>query len=337
MSLSTLLAVPLAALALFGAAGIGRAAEPLEIRVGWFAAPPALTPFLFAKPGLARHQGESYVFTPVRLDGAASAVEALRSGAVEVTTLAFTALGPAIGEAGLDDLEILADVAEDGVAGHYSSEFMVLKDGPITTVAQLKGKVLASDGPGGVLDLAMRAMLHANGLEAERDYTTLAAPAADMPALLQSGKADLVALVPRFAHTLRTRTTARTLFTEMEAMGTAQTLLLAARGAWVAQHRPALNDFFEDALRATRWFLDPSNRGEAVGIVADFTGEPPAAFADWIFTRRDYFRHPGLRPNLQALQRNLQVQKALGFLKAEVDLTRHADLGFVEEAGKRVQ
>jgi NitT/TauT family transport system substrate-binding protein len=214
---------------------------------------------------------------------------------------------------------------------------MVLKDAPITTVAQLKGKVLATDGPGGVLDLAMRAMLHANGLEAGRDYTTVAAPFAEMAGLLAVGKADLVAMVPRFAHTAQTRTAARTLFTEMEAMGTAQTLVLAGRGAWVAQHRPALQDFFEDAVRATRWFLDPANRAEAVRIVADVTGEPAETFAGWIFTRRDYFRHPGLRPNLQALQRNLQVQKALGFLKTDVDLARHADLAYVDEAARRVQ
>jgi NitT/TauT family transport system substrate-binding protein len=323
-------------LALIAAAGLARAAEPVPIRVGWFAAPPALIPFLFAKPGVARHEGESYAFEPVRLEDAAAAVEALRSGKVDLATLAHVSLGAAI-EAGIDDLKIIADVAEDGVAGHYATEFMVAKDGPITTVAQLRGKVLASDGPGGLVDLALRAMLHANGLEAGRDYTILAAPLAEMAPLLEAGKADLVAMVPPFAHAPRTRITARTLFTEMEAMGTAQMLMLAARGGFIAQHRAALFDFVEDAVRATRWFLDPAHHGEAVRIVADAAGEPPETFAGWLFTRRDYFRHPGLRPNLQALQRNLQMQKALGLLGTEVDVTQHADLAFVEEAARRVQ
>ena len=40
-------------------------AEPVKIRAGWVVAPASLIPVLFAKQGLARHQGKSYVLEPV--------------------------------------------------------------------------------------------------------------------------------------------------------------------------------------------------------------------------------------------------------------------------------
>ena len=36
-------------------------AEPVKIRAGWVVAPASLIPVLFAKQGIARHQGKSYV------------------------------------------------------------------------------------------------------------------------------------------------------------------------------------------------------------------------------------------------------------------------------------
>ena len=41
----------------------------------------------------------------------------------------------------MDDLRVISDEIQDGVAGHGTNEFMVLNDGPVKTVADLKGKV----------------------------------------------------------------------------------------------------------------------------------------------------------------------------------------------------
>ena len=120
-------------------------------------------------------------------------------------------------------------------------------------------------------------------------------------------------------------------------MGETQTTLMAARAPFIERNRAALVDFFEDWQRATRWFLDPRNRAEALAVLARFTRQPESVYADWAFTRRDYYRDPEVRPNLKALQSNLAVQKQLGFLKADIDVGRYADLSLVEEAAKRAK
>jgi NitT/TauT family transport system substrate-binding protein len=127
----------------------------------------------------------------------------------------------------------------------------------------------------------------------------------------------------------------RTLFTIKDAMGETQTTLMAARQEFITKNHAALVDFFEDLQNATRWYLDPGNHDEAVAIAARFTKSPPALYADWLFTKKDYYHDPDGRPNLTALQHNLKDQKDLGFLKIDIDVTKYADLSLVDEAAKR--
>ncbi len=118
-------------------------------------------------------------------------------------------------------------------------------------------------------------------------------------------------------------------------MGETQTTLMAARKPFIDKNRAALVDFFEDVQRATRWYLDPANHDEAVDIIARFTKQPKAEFAGWVFTKDDYYHDPDARPNLTALQSNLRDQKALDFLKIDIDAAKYADLSLVDEAAKR--
>ncbi len=78
----------------------------------------------------------------------------------------------------MDDVRVISNNFEDGYDGYYSNEFAVLADGPIHKVEDLKGKVIASDAAGSAVDVAIRAMLHQYGLEANRDYTIIEAPCA---------------------------------------------------------------------------------------------------------------------------------------------------------------
>ena len=57
---------------------VGRAgAEPIKIRAGWVVAPASLIPVLFAKQGLARHQGKSYVLEPVYFSASPAQITAM--------------------------------------------------------------------------------------------------------------------------------------------------------------------------------------------------------------------------------------------------------------------
>ena len=44
-----------------------------------------------------------------------------------------------------------------------------------------------------------------------------------------------------------------------------------------------------------------------------------------------------MMPNLDALQKNVDLTKDLGFVKTSVDVKAHSDLSLVQEAAKRLK
>jgi sulfonate transport system substrate-binding protein len=317
-----------------GGRGLAQTA-PLKIRVGWVVVPASTAPLVLEKKDLLKHYGQSYVAEATRFAGTPPVITALAAGELDIGPLAFASFGLAIENANLTDLRVIADEIQDGVAGHGTNQFMVLKDGPVKTIADLRGKVLATNAMGSAVDIAMRAMLRRGGLEANKDYTVVEAPFPAMRAMLAERKADLISAVPPFSLDPDLGAIARTLFTQKDAFGVTQLTMWTARTAFIKQNRPALVDFLEDTLRAIRWYIDPKNHDEAAAIVARLNKAPPERMG-WAFTDRDQFRDPNGTPNLAALQSNLQQQKEVGLLKGDIDVKKYSDLSMVEEAAKRL-
>jgi sulfonate transport system substrate-binding protein len=323
-----------AMLATGGARALAQAA-PVKIRVGWVVVPASLAPLILAKKDILKHFGQSYIAEATRFEGTPPVITALAAGELDIGPLAFSSFGLAVQNAHLDDLRVISDEIQDGVVGHGSNEFMVLKDGPVKTVADLKGKVLATNAMGSAVDIAMRAMLRRSGLEANKDYTIVEAPFPAMRAMLAEKKADLISAVPPFSLDPDLRALANTLFTQKDAFGITQLTMWTTRTGFIQQNRAALVDFLEDCVRAIRWYTDPKNHDEAVAVVAKLNNAPPAR-VDWAFTGRDQYRDPNGTPNLGALQSNLQQQKTVGLLNTDIDVKKYSDLSMVEEAAKRL-
>ena len=71
-------------------------------------------------------------------------------------------------------------------------------------------------------------------------------------------------------------------------------------------------------------------------IAARVTKQPAAQF-DWLFTKRDTYRDPNMMPNLDALQKNVDLTRDLGFVRSSLSVKQIADLSIVEEAAKRLK
>jgi NitT/TauT family transport system substrate-binding protein len=324
-----------------GAAAVGSGRSvvaqvaPLKIRVGWVVVPASAAPLVLEKKDILKHYGVSYTAEATRFAGTPPVITALAAGELDVGPLAFSSFALAIQNARMDDLRIICDEIQDGVAGHGSNEFMVLADGPVKSIDDLKDKVLATNAMGSAVDIAMRAMLRRKGLEANKDYTIVEAPFPAMKAMLAEKKADLISAVPPFSLDPDLRGIAKTLFTQRDAFGITQLTMWTARTPFIAQNRAALVDFLEDSVRAIRWYTDPKNHEEAVAVVAKLNNAPLAR-VDWAFTARDQYRDPNGTPNLGALQDNLKQQKAVGLLNDDIDVNRYSDLSMVSEAAKRL-
>jgi ABC-type nitrate/sulfonate/bicarbonate transport system substrate-binding protein len=321
----------LCALAFAGAAK----ADPLKIREGWVA-PGNWGSIWLQKKDLAKHFGQSYVMEPVHYAGTPPMVTALATNEVEVANLAYSTLGIAVENAGLDDLRVICDEFQDGVTGYYSQEYMVLKDSPIQKIEDLKGKVLATNAEGSAVDVAMKAMLHKHGLENKRDYTVVEAPFPAMKAMLAEKKVDLIPAVLPFSYDPELQKIARDLFVQKDAIGITDMVVWQARKPFIDKNRAVMVDFMEDTLRIVHWYLDPANHDAATQILADLVKRPQATF-DWAFTNRDVYHDHNLMPNLGALQKNIDMTRDLGFIKSSFDVKAYSDLSLVEEAAKRLQ
>ena len=320
----------------FCSASAAQSADPVKIRLSWVAPVTNWASIMLEKKELAAHLGKSYTLEPIRYPGTPPMVTALANGELEVANLAYSTLAIAIQNAGMDDLRIIADEFRDGVEGYYSQEYMVLADGPIRKVEDLKGKVVMSNAAGSAIDVAMRAMLRKHGLEDKRDFTVVESPFPTMRAMLSEKKVDLIPAVIPFSYDPELRKIGRTLFIQRDAIGVTDMIVWTARKPFIDKNRAAMVDFLEDTLRITRWFLDPANHKEVMEIAGRLTKQPPERY-DWLFTKRDAYHDPSMLPDLAALQKNVDMTRDLGFVRSNLDVKQHANLGMVEEAAKRLK
>ena len=327
------------AVAVFGAGAFeaARAADPVKIRLSFVVPGSNTASLLMEKKELAKHLDKSYRLEITRFAGTPPMITALAAGELDIANLAYPTLPIAIQNAGIDDLRVISDDFQDGNPGHYSNEFMVLKDGPIKKVADLKGKVVATNAAGSGVDIAMRAMLRKSRLEDKRDYTVVEAPFPTMRAMLGEKKVDLIPAVLPFSFDPELTKIGHSLFTTRDAVGVSQFVMWSARKSFLDKNRAAMVDLMEDTIRIMRWYLDPANHKEAVEIAARLTKQPPERFASWIFTDKDYYRDRSLVPDIAALQRNVDLTRDLGFVKASFDVSKFSDLSIVQEVAKRLQ
>jgi len=333
-----LLTALFAACALVSAAPSARADDPFTLRAAWAAVPGQLFPVLMQLKDVLKHYGKSYIVAPIRAPGSGPQTTALATGDINLAYFAPSAFALAIQNAHMDDLELIGEATRDGHDDYYTRQFAVKGDSPIQKIADLKGKVIGDNSIGGAMDLGMRYAMHRAGFEDKRDYSVVEIEFPNMLAALSASRVDLGFLTTPFSIVPVKTGAVRVLFTMKDAMGGETELtIIAARRDFIAAHRAVLVDYFEDTQRAMRWILDPANRPAALQLVSDFTKQPVATYADWLFTKGDDFHAPDARPNVAAMQKNLDIQKELGLLKIDIDVKAHTDLSMIDEATTRLR
>ncbi|MGZ3411757.1 MAG: ABC transporter substrate-binding protein [Xanthobacteraceae bacterium] len=313
----------------------------MKIRLSYIVPVSNWATMIAKKPELAKHLGKSYNLEIVHFNSTPLLITALNAGELEIANLGFTTLPIAITNAGMNDLRIISDELQDGVAGYYSNEMLVRKDGPIKTFEDLKGKVIATNGAGSGTDIPLRVMLAKHGLQDKRDVTIIETQIPAMPAMLAESKVELIVLPLPFTANPAVRAATRTLATTGDAMGIGQLGMWVAREGFIAKNRAALVDFMEDALRIERWYMDPANHDEAVKIAVEITKAPAERWNSWLFKKDgqggDYYRNPEGKPDIDALQKSIDVQVQYGFAKEKIDVKKFVDLSVVEDAAKRLK
>ncbi len=323
--------------AAFIAAG-ARAQSPLPINVGWVQTPGHLAPLLDVlaqkHPEVMPHDGKTYIAKALRFKGTTPQIEAMAANELQVASFAPSALALAITNAHLD-VRVVSDVIQTGAHGYFDQPYMVRKDGPIKTVADVKGKRVATNAVGSASDAAMRVMFAKHNIK-DNDFTTVEANFANMVSMIEQNKVDMIAVMPQFEHRLAAAGGYRTLFTMGQAIGPSQTVLWGMRADFIKAHRAVMVDFFEDHIRGVRWFLNPKNRAEALAIAEEVTKQKPADLA-YAFTKKDFYRSPDCVPNIKAAQEDIDEAVKLHVLPKAVTLEpKYVDLSLIAEAKRRI-
>lgn len=325
--------------AMLGAgAPIAAAQSPLPIRVGWAETPGHLAPIVYAlakkHPQIMPNQGKTYNFEPERYPGSTPQIQALAIKDIEIAAFSDSAFALAVTNAHLD-LKIVADVIQTGHPGYFPGEYVVAKNGPIKTIADVRGKRVATNAIGSEADSTMRAMLRRHRIQ-DKDFTTVEANFANQPAMLEGGKVDMIELLPQFASELMATGKYRVLFTGVDVHGVSEAVFWCMRSDFIAAHRPALVDFFADYMRAVHWLLTPANREEALALTVAVTHKPKKDL-EFAFTKHDFYHSPDLTPDIAAVQREIDEDVKLGVLPKQIQVSpKYVDLSLIEAAKHRI-
>jgi sulfonate transport system substrate-binding protein len=329
--------VNLAAAAAVAVATTASADEPVKIRIAWVVPIANWASIIYEKKDLMTHYGKTYDVEPVHFQSTPQMITAMGAGELEIADFAYSTFSIAVENAGMSDLRVIADESRDGWDGYYSGEYYVLKDGPIKTIEDLKGKTLGTVGEGSAIDIPVKVLLRKHGLERTRDYTVVEAPFNNMPAMLLAKKLDFIATVPPFSLNPDLKAQGRVLFTVKDALeGPTEFIIWAARDGFIQKHRAAMVDLMEDAVRATRFLTDPKNHDEAVQISSRLIKQPPDHLG-WVFTKETDYSDPNMQPDLASFQRATDLTQANGFVKEKLDVQKYADLSILNDAIKRIK
>jgi sulfonate transport system substrate-binding protein len=312
-------------------------AKPVKIRAGWVGAPASIIPFMFAKDGVSRHNGKSYLLEPVYFSGSPLEITAMANGELELGTLGYSTFSIAVLNAGLKNLKIVADEIADGVGDYFSLTYAVRKDSPIKKVEDLRSKVVATNAIGAGAYIPLEVMLRKSGLLPNRDYRVVETQFGNMKPMLLESKVDLATATLPFVLDPELQAGMRVLFQARDSMGVTALSFWVMRADFIAANRAAVIDLLEDYMRATRWFLDPANRTEAVDIIARFTKQPPERIAAFVFTTKDFYRSPDVLPDFAALQRNIDAQREIGLIRGDVRIADHAEPDLLQVATQRIK
>jgi NitT/TauT family transport system substrate-binding protein len=308
--------------------------EPVKLRISWATTPAQITPMLPEIPKEAyRHWGKSYVVEPVFMQGNGTILPALQVNEIEIAGYSYQSYAISVFGANLD-IKAFASVFASK-PGYADSGYWV-KASRIRSYDDLKGKTIAVNSRGSTADASLHKRLSDHGLKDGRDYQLVEVR---FPAMLPTLEADKVAmafLTLPFSLTASKNPEYRQMFSLMDALGPNETVIYAAKTEFIAKNRAALVDFLEDNIRARKWLYDPSNREDAIRLVAKVTKQPEQNFREWVFTTKDSYRAPDAAFDPKLLQKNIDDLKSLGVTDKTFDVSQKTDTSLIAEAKKRV-
>jgi NitT/TauT family transport system substrate-binding protein len=277
---------------------------------------------------LKRH-GRDYLVDMTFVRSTAEAATLMAAGQADMATLATPIFASAVVKGAIaGGAKIVCAIFDDGVAGFASNGFFVLEDSPIKSIADLKGKTVAVNGFGSIVDLPLRLLLKRSGLDPKVDVQIVEIAFPAIGAALREKRIDCGAMVLPFMAAEKEKGGVRALARCVDAFpGPYSAIYQGVRNEFLDKEPAAVAAFLEDYVTGLSWLYQPENRAKAIEITAALTKSPASAL-DTYFLRadNDYYRDRGGCLKASSLQFVADAMVAEGLLAEKVEMAKYLDL-----------
>src|SRR3954469_2721317 len=245
----------------------------------------------YLKSNVLKNYGKAYTLEMTFTRGSPEAAQLLAAGQVDLAALSSPAFASAMAKDAVPGgISIISDIYQDGHPGFASNTFFVLKDSPIKTIADLKGKKVAINAYGSAVDLVLRVALKKANLDPRRDLQIVEVTFANIAAAIREGRVDCGVLVNPFMPAEAAKGDLRGIFSGGDTLGPSSVVFQVATDKFIREQPDALRAFLEDFVQGLAWYYDGANREKAMELAAGLTKMPKEVLNTYFITSRDYYR-----------------------------------------------
>lgn len=287
----------------------------------------------YMQKNVLKHYGREYTVDMTFTRGTPEAASLLAAGQADLATLSFSAFATVVAKDIVPSgLTIMSDNYQDGHPGNATNTFFVLKDSPIESIADLRGKKVGVNAFGSAVDLDLRVMLKRAKLDTRRDLEIVEVAFPNMAPAIRSKRIDCGVLVIPFLAVEAPEGDLRALFTGGDVFGASSVIFQVATNSFLNAHPDAVKAFLADYVGGLRWYYDRSNRSKAIELVADFTKSPREVLDSYFATSRDYYRDPNGCISADLIQRPIDAMVSENLIAQTVDVTKYISTGYLPTA-----
>jgi len=274
--------------------------------------------------------GKDYVVDMTFTRGTPEAATLLAAGQADMATLSFAAFATSILKNTVPGgMTIVSDNYQDGHKGFAENTFFVLKDSPIKTTQDLKGKIVGVNAFGSAVDLALRVKLKKDGIDPRKDLRIVEVAFPNQAAAIREKRIDAGVLILPFMNAETRKGDLRPLITGGDAFGPYSVIFQVVTNDFLKKNPEAVRAYLADYVRGLHWFYDPANRAKAVQLTAEFTKSPAEVLDSYFMTERDYFRDKNACVKLESIKTPIDAMHAEGLLDKPVNVADYINMSFL--------
>ncbi len=287
----------------------------------------------YMQKNVLKHYGREYTLDMTFTRGTPEAASLLAAGQADLATLSFSAFATVVAKDIVPGgLTIISDNYQDGHPGNATNTFFVLKDSPIRSIADLKGKKVGVNAFGSAVDLDLRVMLKKAKLDARRDLEIVEVAFPNMAPAIRSKRIDCGVLVIPFLAVEAPKGDLRALFTGGDVFGPSSVIFQVTTNSFLKAHPDIVKAFLADYVEGLHWYYDQSNRSKAIELVAGFTKSPKDVLDSYFATSRDYYRDPNGCISADLIQKPIDAMVSENLIAQSVDIAKYISTSYLPAA-----